>query len=53
MVARPGTEGEARYDPDVVGAIAALRSAPVEIGFGFDADGRQSFRQVGDSDEIR
>ena len=48
---RPG-----RYSPDhldIRGAIAAIRYAPVEIGYGFDAEGRQIFRQVGDPDEIR
>lgn len=34
-------------------AIEALRYAPVEIGYAFDATGRQVFRQVGDADEIR
>jgi hypothetical protein len=45
-----------RYTPDgltIAEAIETLRFAPVEIGYGFDASGRQIFRQVGDSDEIR
>jgi hypothetical protein len=47
---RPG-----RYLPDnldVSGAIEAIRFAPVEVGYGFDASGRQIFRQVGDEDGI-
>jgi hypothetical protein len=50
-VPRPG-----RYPPDnlgLPGAIEAIRFAPVEIGYGFDAVGRQIFRQVGDHNRIR
>jgi len=49
-VPRPG-----RYPPDgldVPEAIEAIRFAPVEVGYGFDAAGRQIFRQVGDADGI-
>jgi hypothetical protein len=45
-----------RYPPDeltIAEAVEAIRSVPIEIGYGFDADGRQIFRQVGDPDEIR
>ena len=48
---RPG-----RYPPDeldVPAAIEAIRFAPVEVGYGFNAVGRQVFRQVGDQNEIR
>jgi hypothetical protein len=50
-VPRPG-----RYLPDgldIQGAIEAIRFAPVEIGYGFDAEERQVFRQVGDSNNIQ
>jgi hypothetical protein len=45
-----------RYPPDaltIAEAIEAIRNAPVEIGYGFDAAGRQGFPQVGDQDAIR
>jgi hypothetical protein len=47
---RPG-----RYSPDdldILRAIEAIRYAPVEVGYGFDAEGRQVFRQVGDRGNI-
>jgi hypothetical protein len=49
-VPRPG-----RYPPDdldVPGAIEAIRFASVEVGYGFDAMGRQVFRHVGQEDRI-
>lgn len=42
---RPG-----RYPPDdldIQGSIEAILFAPVEVGVGFDSEGRQVFRQVG------
>jgi hypothetical protein len=45
-----------RYPPDgliLAEAIEAIRHAPVEVGYGFDASGRQIFRQVGNTEEIR
>ena len=51
-----GTPRPGRYPPDnqdITGAIEAIRFAPVEVGYGFDVAGRQVFRQVGDSDDIR
>jgi hypothetical protein len=44
-----------RYPPDHLDprqAAEAIRHAPVEIGYGFDARGRQVFRQVGDEYNI-
>jgi hypothetical protein len=51
-----GAPAPGRYPPDdltISEAIEAIRHAPVEVGYGFDASGRQLFRQVGDQDEIR
>jgi hypothetical protein len=50
-----GVPQPGRYPPDrldIPGAIEAIRFAPVEVGYGFDATGRQVFRQVGDDDGI-
>lgn len=50
-----GVPTAGRYPPDglaIAEALELLRLAPVEIGYGFDASGRQVFRQVGDSDVI-
>jgi hypothetical protein len=51
-----GIPSPGRYSPDeltISETIEAIRPSPVEIGYGFDAGGRQIFRQVGDDDEIR
>jgi hypothetical protein len=51
-----GAPSPGRYPPDeltIAKAIEAIRHAPVEVGYGFDAAGRQDFRQVGDGNEIR
>ena len=45
-----------RYPPDgrtPAQAMTAIRHAPVEIGYGYDADGRLRFIQVGDANGIR
>jgi hypothetical protein len=50
-----GIPAPGRYPPDRLGqrqAAEAIRHAPVEIGYGFDARGRQMFRQVGDENRI-
>lgn len=44
-----------RYPPDRlnrVEASEAIRHAPVEVGYGFDRQGWQRFRHVGDSERI-
>jgi hypothetical protein len=44
-----------RYPPDgrtLEQAMAAIRHAPVEIGYGYDADGQLRFVQVGDDNGI-
>jgi hypothetical protein len=50
-----GAPQPGRYPPDglaVLDAIAAIRFAPVEVDYGFDMEGRQVFRQVGNLEEI-
>jgi hypothetical protein len=50
-----GVPQPGRYPPDnldIAGAIEAIRFAPVEVGYGFDAAGRQIFRHVGDENLI-
>lgn len=50
-----GTPAPDRYPPDRLDqrqAAEAIRHAPVEIGYGFDARERQVFRQVGDENRI-
>jgi hypothetical protein len=50
-----GTPAPGRYPPDRLNpdqAAESIRHAPVEIGYGFDAQGRQVFRQVGVADLI-
>src|SRR5262249_47507435 len=50
-----GTPLPGRYPPDRLDprrAAEAIRHAPVEIGYGFDARGRQVFRQVGNEARI-
>ncbi len=52
---RTGTPAPGRYPPnrlDPHQAAEAIRHAPVEIGYGFDARGLQVFRQVGDENRI-
>jgi hypothetical protein len=50
-----GVPAPGRYPPDRLDprqAAAAIRHAPVEVGYGFDARGQQVFRQVGDETRI-
>jgi hypothetical protein len=50
-----GVPPPGRYPPDRLNptdAIEAIRKASVEVGYGFDALGRQRFRQVGDNERI-
>jgi hypothetical protein len=51
-----GVPSPGRCPPDdltIAQAIEAIRHAPVEVGYGFDVRGRQIFRQVGNTEEIR
>ena len=47
-----GVPWPSRYPPDGLDILGAVRFAPIEVGYGFDAAGRQVFRQVGDADGI-
>ena len=50
-----GVPAPGRYPPDRLSpsqAAEAIRLAPVEICYGFDAHGRQVFRHVGDENRI-